>query len=175
MVKKKLITSKQSSSLFSSSDGYRLRFMMVRMFYPMTSSGDTDAICLYSDYIGGALCGGIKHNGTSAKAYGSWVPGGAFKVAAESGGIDLPNAVDQSTEWYATNADGSPIDFPKGTFENQFWSVEKLLPTEDIDGNYKNDYRLSPQVKEVTSYVFIKRAYSGGASYIYDKGITLRL
>ena len=94
MVKKKLITSKQSSSLFSSSDGYRLRFMMVRMFYPMTSSGDTDAICLYSDYIGGALCGGIKHNGTSAKAYGSWVPGGAFKVAAESGGIDLPNAVD---------------------------------------------------------------------------------
>ena len=89
MEKKKQVDSTGAASLLASSDGYRLRLMMVKMFVPMAANGDIQAICLYSPTMNGALCGGIQHDGTNAKPYGSWVKGGAFVAAADSG-IDLP-------------------------------------------------------------------------------------
>eukprot|EP00354_Favella_ehrenbergii_P006320 CAMPEP_0170457456 /NCGR_PEP_ID=MMETSP0123-20130129/4739_1 /TAXON_ID=182087 /ORGANISM="Favella ehrenbergii, Strain Fehren 1" /LENGTH=50 /DNA_ID=CAMNT_0010721249 /DNA_START=206 /DNA_END=358 /DNA_ORIENTATION=+ len=49
--------------------------------------------------MGGALCGGMEHNGTTVIPFGVWVQGGAFAVAAESG-VDLPGPVDKSSLWY---------------------------------------------------------------------------
>ena len=45
-------------------DGYRLRFMMVGMKKPLVKQNDTEAICLYSETAGGALCAGIIFDGT---------------------------------------------------------------------------------------------------------------
>ena len=95
MVKKKQIDEKKSSSYLSSNDGYRLRFMYVGQPVALAQNTDTDAICIYSPTIKGAICGGIKHNGTTVVPFGAWVPGNAFTVAADSG-IDLPGAIDQS-------------------------------------------------------------------------------
>lgn len=97
MVSKKQITSAQKTTYMTSGDGYRLRFMMVDMKKALARKGDIEAICLFSDKMQGALCGGIQHNGTVAEPYASWVPGGAFKVASADGlqsKTDLPGPID---------------------------------------------------------------------------------
>ena len=84
MVSKEQITADEAKSILSAQDGYRLRFMMVGMKKLLDTENDTEAICLHSVKAGGALCAGLRYNGSSIVTYGSWIPGGAFAIAETS-------------------------------------------------------------------------------------------
>ena len=74
-------------------DGYRLRYMMVGMKKALDTTNDTEAICMYSETAGGALCAGIRYNGSAIIPWAEWVNAGAFQVCANSS-IKLTGGVD---------------------------------------------------------------------------------
>ena len=178
MVSKKQITDDQKSTYLTKADGYRIRFMMVGMKKALSQNGDIEAICLYSGQMNGALCAGIQHNGTVAAPYAAWIPGGAFVVAAEKGlqsKIDLPGPIDQSADWFTSAEDGSALAFEKGSYLSEYWSTFKFQKLEDQDG-YKDDYRITPQIKNIDAYVFQKSVSpTGTITVAYSKGQSLTL
>ena len=80
-------------SLIDSVDGYRLRFMMAGMKKELATENDTEAICLFSEDAGGALCAGLRYTGSSIVQWSEWYTSGSFNIALNgsnepSGGVD---------------------------------------------------------------------------------------
>ena len=93
MVANQQITSATRDTYLSNYDGYRLRYMMVGMKKPLDTTNDTEAICLYSEEAGGALCAGVRYNGSAMIPWAEWVNAGAFIVCVNSS-IQLTGGVD---------------------------------------------------------------------------------
>ena len=78
MITKGQIDQDTADSYLTSHDGYRLRFMMVGMKTALDTSDDTEALCLYYQVAGGALCAGLRYNGSSIVSYAEWFKAGIF-------------------------------------------------------------------------------------------------
>ena len=113
------------SDLMITRDGYRLRYMMVGMKAPLENADDTEAICLYSETAGGALCGGIRQSGTQLVEFGLWVPAGSFILSVDSG-LDLTlTGTDNTIEWTIQGVDGGNSILADGS-NDSYWSVFKF-------------------------------------------------
>ncbi len=125
--------------------------MMVGMKKPLNITNDTEAICLKTDVGNGALCAGVKYNGTSIVPYAEWIPSGAFAVAAASNKAPT-STTDQSTEWFLQGDDGSVTVIADGS-DASYWSAFKIQPLENVDG-YTNDWRFNRGLAGVEAYIY---------------------
>mmetsp|Transcript_2331 Transcript_2331/g.3180 ORF Transcript_2331/g.3180 Transcript_2331/m.3180 type:complete len:92 (+) Transcript_2331:436-711(+) len=67
------------------------------------------------------------------------------------------------------------MTFSQGTYLGSYWSIFKFQPIEDVDGKYTDDYRVTPQLKDLVGYVFKRRVYGSTTFYSYFKGSTITL
>ena len=98
--------------------------MMVGMKTPLDTKDDTEAICLFSSSANGALCAGITYNGSSIVAWSNWYTAGSFTLATNSNALPS-GGVDQSAEWFATDAVGKAAFKADGS-NDSYWSVFKF-------------------------------------------------
>ena len=127
--------------------------MMVGMKKPLNIANDTEAICLKTDVGNGALCAGVKYDGSKLVSYAEWIDVGAFTVAASSNKEPASTAVtDQASEWFLQGDDGSVTIIADGS-DASYWSAFKIQPLENKDG-YTNDWRFNRGLENVTGYVY---------------------
>ena len=69
--------------------------MMVGMKIALDTEDDTEAICLYNQVADGAMCAGLRYNGSSIVSFAEWYSAGIFTVSATSV-IQLTSGVDQA-------------------------------------------------------------------------------
>ena len=116
--------------------------MMVGMKTALDASDDTEAICLYYQTAGGALCAGLRYNGSSIVSYGEWIKSGIFQVALSANSKLNGTGVDQSALWFPQGVDGTTTYTADGT-DAAYWSLFKFQPLESTSG-YTDDWRFSP-------------------------------
>ena len=144
--------------------------MMVGMKTALDTDGDTEAICLYSETAGGALCGGLTYNGSSIVVFSEWVPNGTFTIAV-NGSSQMNGGVDQATQWFATGVDGGSSYVADGS-DDSYWSVFKFQLLENPDG-YTDDYRFSPALSDIVPYIYQRD--EGASTYNFYAGSTITL
>ena len=125
--------------------------MMVGMYKPLDTTDDSESICLLSDQSGGALCAGLRYNGSSIVTYAQWIKAGVFKIAVASS-TEPAESVDQSIDWFRQGVDGSNTITADGTTD-AYWSVYKFQPNEVADNDYGDDFRFSPEQNDVVAYI----------------------
>ena len=125
MVTKGQIDQDTADTYLTTYDGYRLRFMMVGMKTALDTEDDTEAICLYHWVAGGALCAGLRYNGSSIVPYAEWIKAGLFTVSLNSGVKLNDTGVDQAAQWFPQGVDGTTTYTADGT-DASYWSVFKF-------------------------------------------------
>ena len=91
----------------------------------LDASDDTEAICLYNQAAGGAMCAGLRYNGSSIVSYGEWIKSGLFTVNKGAGTKLNGTGADQSSQWFPQGVDGSTTYTADGT-DSAYWSVFKF-------------------------------------------------
>ena len=134
-------------------DGYRLRYMMVGMKIALDTEDDTEAICLYNQVADGAMCAGLRYNGSSIVSFAEWYSAGIFTVSATSV-IQLTSGVDQAVQWFPQGVDGTTTYTADGS-DDSYWSVFKFQPLEVQGTNgYTDDWRFNPTDTAIKPWIY---------------------
>ena len=99
--------------------------MMVGMKTALDASDDTEAICLEFTAAGGALCAGLRYNGSSIVSFAEWIRTGLFTVSVNSGTKLNDSGVDQAAQWFPQGVDGTTTYTADGS-DDAYWSVFKF-------------------------------------------------
>ena len=150
-------------------DGYRIRLMMVGQKTVLDTTNDTEAICLVSPTAGGALCAGVRYNGTTESQWAEWIPNNYWE-ASKDAAIQLSGGIDQTVDWFAMDEENLTTITVDGS-DSSYWSIFKYQPLEAT--SYTNNYRFDSKLSDVTPYIY--KSDEATSTYSYYAGTAMTL